>query len=154
MSFKQSFSGFRKKAKDKLLKIGRKPDKTPSSAGSEGLDHSSVSLPSEPAIVVEDERRGGTSIGGGEGDPQLDDSRSVSQSLVRREPGGSDDDANRPEGDQEGLRPDTHLQAGREASREGKKVDRQGVGQDPSTSDAEKKTPVPSISHAGGSGST
>lgn len=154
MSFKQSFSGFRKKAKDKLLKMGRKPDQTPSGAGGEGLGHSSLSLPSESAIVVEGERRGGTSVGEGEGDPQLDDSRSVSQSLARRELGGSDDDDNRPEGDQEGLRPHTHLQAGREASREGKKVDVKGVDQDPSKSGVEKTTPAPSVSHAGGSGST
>lgn len=154
MSFQQSFSRFRKKAKNKLSKIGRKSDKTPANVGSEGLDDSSLSLPSEPAIVVEDERRGDTSNGEGEGDPQLNDSRSILQSSAEREPGGSGDYANRGEGDQEDLPPQTHLQAGRGSTREGKKVDRKGAGQDPSESDVEKRTPTPPISHAGGSGST
>ena len=154
MSLQQSFSRFRKKAKYKLSRIGRKPDKTPAGVGSEGLDRSSLSLPSEPAIEVEDERRGDANVDGGEGDPQLNDSRSILQASAEREPGGSDDNANRREGDQGVPPPHTQLQAGRKSTREGKKVDREGAGQDPSESAVKERAPVPSIPQAGGSGST
>ena len=48
MSFRKSLAGFRKKAKEKLSKIGDRRDEQPAGvAGSEQLDHSSLSLQSD-----------------------------------------------------------------------------------------------------------
>jgi hypothetical protein len=47
MSFRKSLSGFRKKAKEKLSKIGDKKDEQPAGVSSEGFDHSSISLQSD-----------------------------------------------------------------------------------------------------------
>ena len=49
MSFRQTLSGFRKKAKEKLSKIGSKRDEQPAGDGSGGFDRSSSSLqPDKP----------------------------------------------------------------------------------------------------------
>jgi len=47
MSFRESLSGFRKKAKEKLSKIGEKRDERPAAAGSEGFNPSSLSSQSD-----------------------------------------------------------------------------------------------------------
>ena len=129
-------SGSQKKTKNRLSRIGRKSDKTPASVGNKGLDQSS-SLPSEPAIVVEDERGGDTRVDE-EGDPQLNVSRSILRLPAEREPEGAmatptDARATR----RIYLR--THPQVRRGSTREGEGVDRK-----------REKHAVPSVSHAGG----
>ena len=47
MSFRESLSGFRKKAKEKLSKIGEKRDERPAGVGSEGFDRSSLAPQSD-----------------------------------------------------------------------------------------------------------
>jgi len=47
MSFRESLSRLRKKAKEKLSKIGEKRNEQPAGAGSEGFDRSSLSLQSD-----------------------------------------------------------------------------------------------------------
>jgi len=52
MSLQQSFSGLRKNVKDKLSKIGDKMGKEQPDVVGEGFEHPSLSLQSEPAIVM------------------------------------------------------------------------------------------------------
>jgi len=113
MSFRQSFSRFRKKAKDKVSNIGNKI-KEGTCVGGEGLDHSSLSFQSEPAIAVEGELRGDTRVGIGNDDPRADDYLPVSRSMVEleREQGESDDDAARRERGQKGLHSHAYKRAG------------------------------------------
>jgi len=156
MSFRQSFSRFRKKAKDKLSNIGNSKKGRRTGVSDEGLDHSSLSLQPEPAIVTESELRGDADVGVESDDPRPEDSLSVSQSIVElgREPGGSGDYTDRRERGQSGSHPHTHVQAGRGPSRERRAADEKRANQvDPpqSESDAEKRTPTPSISRGGGS---
>ena len=47
MSFRESLSAFRKKAKEKISKIVEKRDERPAGVGSEGFDRSSPSLQSD-----------------------------------------------------------------------------------------------------------
>ena len=95
MSFKRSSSEFRKKARDKLSKIGDSAGKRQVNAGGEGLDRSSLSLQPGPVTVTKDDLRKGTRIDVGKGDPRPDNSRSGSQSLVeeKREPRKSDSES-------------------------------------------------------------
>ena len=91
MSLRQSFSRFRKKTKDKLSKIGNKARCRRPNVGDEEIDHSSLSLQSEPVIATRD--LGDARLGIGKDDPLL-----VSQSMVERErePGGSNNYHGRP----------------------------------------------------------
>jgi len=88
----------------------------------EGLNHSTLSLQSEPAIVVE---------GVGDDDPRPDDCPPVSRSMaeLEREPGGSDNYAVRQERGQRTLHPYAYERAGPGSSQEradagGKKIDK------------------------------
>ena len=96
MSLRQSFSRFRKKAKDKLSNIGKKARSRGANVGDEEIDHSSLSLQSEPVVATRD--LGDTRLGIEKDDPQPVDPRSVSQSMVERErePGGSNNYPDRP----------------------------------------------------------
>ena len=119
MSFRQSFSRFRKKAKDKASNIGNRI-KQRACVSSEGLDHSTLSLQSEPAIVVEGGLGRGTGLSEGSGGLQPGDYLSVSQSMaeLEREPGGSYDHTAQQERGQKGLHPDAYKRTGRGTSQE------------------------------------
>ena len=159
MSFRQSFSRFRKKAKDKASNI-RNRIKQRTCVGGEGLDHSTLSLQSEPAIVVEGELGGGTGVGVGSEGLQLGDSLPVSQSMteLEREPRGSDDYTAQRERGQKGLHPDAYERAGRGTSQERRDLDGKRINHvDPPPQlgpDTGKGTPTPSISQDGESENT
>ena len=129
MGFRRSLSRFGKKAKDKASNIGNRI-KQRACVSSERLDHSTLSLQSEPAIVVEGGFGRGAGVGAGSGDPQLGDYLPASQSMaeLERQPGGSDDSTTQWERDQKGLHPDAYERAGRGTSQErrdsdGKRID-------------------------------
>jgi len=150
MSFRQSFSRFRKKAKDKLSNFKDSTKGRGTSVGDEGLGHSGLSLQSEPAIVVEGELGEDAGVGAGSEGSRPGDSLPVSLSMaeLEREPRGSDDYTAQHEHGQKGLHPQAHEQAGRRSSQErgdvdGKRVDRADPPR--SESDIERRTPTPSI---------
>ena len=153
MSFRQTFSRFRKKAKDKLSNTGNSAKGRGTSVSGEGLGHSSLSLQSEPAIVVESELRADTGIGVGN-----DDSLSVSPPVagLEREPGGSDDYTTRREHDEKDIHPHAYDRADRGSSQESGGVDRERTGQvDPPQSESDiERPPTPSILQDGESKST
>ena len=154
MSLRKAFSGFRKKAKDKLSKIGGRTEEIRANTGGDGLFRPASSSQSEPAIVVEDESKGDPEAGG-RGDPRPGGSLPVSQSAVEigHDQGESDDKADGGGAGQKGLHPHSYVQVESESSREGSVVGGKEAGQaDPPLSDTEKKTtPGPSILRAGGS---
>ena len=154
MSFRQSFSEFGKRAKDKLSRIGNSTKRRETGVGDEGLDHSSLSLQSEPGIVLEDEVRGDTKVDVGNDDPRSDDSLPVSRSLVElgRGSGGSSDYTIRRERGQKGLHSHTYEQAYRGSGQERAGAGGKGAGQvDPprSESDIRRRTPTPSTLQEG-----
>lgn len=152
MSLQQSFSRFRKKAKEKVSKIRDKIGKIRANAGDEGSYRSGLSSQSEPGVVVEGESRGGeTKAGVGKDDSRPGDSVSVSRSAVGigHDHGGSDDGTSGRETDQKGLHP--HLQAESGSSR-GKKVDRAHPLSQSNTGN--ETTPPPSIFQGGEAEST
>jgi len=127
--------------------------------GGEGLDHSSLSLQSTPAIVVESELRRDTGIGVGNDNSRPDDPLSVSRSMteLEREPGGSDDYTAQREHGQKSLQPHAYERAGRGSSQEKGDAGRERTGRvDPprSRSDIGRRTPAPSILQDGESEST
>ena len=126
MSLQQSVSGFRKKVKDKLSRIGHKTGKARPNVVGEGFDHSTLSLQSEPAIAVEGELGGDIEVGAGTDDPGPDDSRPVSQPAVGigHSQGVSDDKASRGEISQMDLHPHSHVQTESGSSRERREVER------------------------------
>ena len=156
MSFRKSFSGFRKRVKGKLSKVGEKGEnKQPNTVG-EGFNHSALSLQSEPGIVAGGEFREGDVEVSGEGDPQPEDSPSISRSAVEvgHDQGGSDEDAHGGETSQN-LHPHPHVQAESRFSRDvgGERADRTdlppaqpGVGSG--------STSIPPVSRAGETEST
>ena len=150
MSFRKSISGFRKKVKDKLSKIGGKPEEIRANTGGDGLYRPASSSQSEPAIVVEDESKGDPKAGGGRGGPRPGGSLPISRSAVEigHTQGESDDKAGR-----KGLHPRSHVQVESGSSREASVVGGKEAGQaDPHPSDTGKKTtPVLSIFRAEGS---
>jgi hypothetical protein len=162
MSFRRSISEFGKRAKektkDKLSKIGTRTKKQGTSAGGEGLDHPSLSLQSEPSLVVEGGPRGDTGVGIGNDDPRPADSLPVSRSMAELEhgPGGSDDYTARREHGQESLHPHAQERAGRGSSQEGEGSGRERAGQvDPPRSESDIGiTSTPSILQDGESEST
>ena len=127
MSFRKSFSGFRKKVKDKLSKVGEKGENRQPNTGGEGFNRSALSLQSEPGIVAGGEFREGDVEVSGEGDPRPGDSPSVSRSAVGvgHDQGGSDEEAHGGETSQN-LHPHPHVQAESGSSRDvgGKRADR------------------------------
>ena len=153
MSFRKSFSGFRKKAKDKLSKIGGGTGEIRANAGDDGLHRPASSTQSEPAIVAQDEFKGDPKAGGGRGDPRPDGSPLVSRSAVEIGPtqGGSDDEPGGGETHREGLHPHSYLRAGGRSSREERVVGGEQAGRaDLPQSDIEKgATPVPPTFRAG-----
>jgi len=141
MSFRQSFSRFRKKAKDKLSNIRNSTKGQGTSVGGEGLDHSSLSWQSEPAIAVGAELGGdtGTSVGN---DDSLPASRLTAE--LECEPGGSDDYTARQERGQEGPHLHACERAGRGSSQERGGTGRKRAAQvdlPRSESDIERRTP-------------
>jgi len=152
MSFRQSFSRFRKKTKYKVSNIGNRIKRQATCAGGEGFDHSSLSLQSEPANVARGEVGGSTGVGVGNDDSRPGDSLPVSRSIteLEREPEGSGDYTARWERGQEGLHPHAYEWAARGAGRE-------RVGQvDPPRSESGigRRSPTPSILHGSESEST
>ena len=125
MSLRQSFSRFRKKAKDKASDIRNRIKRQATCVGGEGLDHSTLYLQSEPAIVAGGELGRATGVGVGNDDPRPGSSMPVSRSMteLERKPGGS------------------------ESSQERAGADRKRVGQvDPPRSESDiGRTPTPSI---------
>jgi len=158
MSFRQSFSRFRKKAKDKASDI-RNRIKQRTCVGGEGLDHSTLSLQSEPTIVAGGELGGGTGVGVGSEGPQLGDYLPVSQSMteLEREPRGSDDYTAQRERGQKGLHSDAYERTGRGTSQERRDLDGKRIDHvDPPQLelDTGRGTPTPSILQDGESEST
>ena len=120
MSLRQSFSGFRKKVKDKLSKIGEGTGQGQSNVLDEEFDHSALSLQSEPAIAVEDELRGEEiEVYPGKDDPGPENSRSVSQPALEM----SDDRASG-EVTQTDPQPRPHVQTESGPSRERREVEK------------------------------
>ena len=141
MSFRQSFSRFRKKAKDKLSNIRNSTKDQGTSAGGEGLDHSNLSLQSEPAVAVGAEL--GEDAGTGVGN---DDSLPASQLMAELEcePGGSDDYTAQQERGQEGPHLHTRERTSRGSSQERGGTGRKRAGQvdfPRSEPDTERRTP-------------
>jgi len=136
MSFRQSFSRFRKKAKDKVSNIRDRIKTYGTGVRGEGLNHSSIFLQSEPAITVE---------GIGNDDPRPDDCPPVSRSMaeLEREPGGSDDYTIRQERSQRALQPHAYERAGPESSQE--RADTGGKKAGPQSKSDTRRTPTPSI---------
>jgi len=147
MSLRRTLSGFRKKAKEKVSNIGNSIKRQ--CVGDDGLDHSTLSLQSEPAAVVESELRGDTGVGVGNDDPRPDGSLSVSRSVtgLEREPGGSGDYTAQQERGQKGLHPHAYEQAGRGSSKEREDAGRKRADQvDPPPSELDiGRIPTPSI---------
>ena len=146
MSFRKSFSGFRKKVKDKLSRIGGRPD-----IGGEGHSRSSLSAQSEPGILVGGEFRGGDiKISAGKNDPQPGGSQSVSRrSMVETGHGlgGSDDTASGAGSSQKFLHPHPPVQAESGSSGETRDIDGKKADQldSPPQPDTGNKTPTPSV---------
>jgi len=157
MSLRQSLSGFRKKAKDKLSKIGDRIERRRAGVGDEGFDRPNSPLEPEPIMGVEGEPGGDIRvIGVGKGDPRTDDSRFVSWPVVEgeHEPGGSDNYAGQQERVQEDLHLRARMQAGRGPSQERRNVGGNRVSQvdlpPRSKSDiGNATTPTPSILQGG-----
>ena len=155
MSLRQSFSGFRKKVKGQLSKIGDKPEGISANVSGEGSDRPIISFQPRLGIVVEDNFRGDIEVGAGEDDPGADDSRSVSGSVVGigHDQGGSDDEASG-EISQKGLHPSRQVQTESGSSRE-RNVDGQGANRvDPPLQSDIGTTPSPSIMRGGETEST
>ena len=151
MSLRQSFSGFRKKVKDKLSKIGDTESKRTNSGG-EGFNRSALSFQSEPGIVVEGEFRGeDIEVNAGKNDPQSDGSPSTSRSAVGtgHGQGGSDDTASGGEISQQHLQPHPYVHTGSGSGRERMDADGKSAGRanPPLQSDiGNAAMPIPSIS--------
>ena len=143
MSFRKTFSGFRKKAKDKLSKIGGKTKEIRANTGGDGLYLPASPSQSDPAIVFEDGSKGDPEAGGGIADPRPGGSLSVSQSAVEigHGQGESDDKVDGGGVGQMGLHPRSYLQVESGSGREGSVVGGKEAGKaNPPPSDTEKKT--------------
>lgn len=152
MSFRKSFSGFRKKAKDKLSKIGGRTEEIQASTGGDGLYHPASSSQSEPAIVVEDEFKGDPEADGGVGDPRPGGSLTVKRSAVEigHAQGKNDDKADGGEAGQKVPYSHSYMQVESVSSREKRIFGGEWAEQaDPPQSDMEKETtPAPSTFRA------
>ena len=154
MSFRKSISGFRKKVKDKLSKIGGRTGETRANAGDDGLYRPASSTQSEPAIVVEDEWKEDPRAGGGRSDPRPGGSLSVSRSAVEigHAQGKSDDKADGGGAGEEALHPHSYVQGESRSSREKSVLEPDQAN--PLRLDTDNETtPAPSSFRARGSGS-
>ena len=158
MSLRKSFSGFRKKAKDKLSKIGGRTEEIRADAGDRdsGLYRPASRSQSEPAIVVEDEFKGDPEAGGGGGDSGPGGSLVVSRSAAEIGPvqGGSDDKPSGEETCQQGLHPHSDVQAESGSSHEERIVGGEheaGRADLPQPGAKKETTPTTSIPRAGAS---
>ena len=127
--------------------------------GGEGLDHSTLSLQSEPAAVMEGELREDIEASVGKGNLRRDNSRFISRSAVEigHGQGGSDDKASGGETNQNRLHLDPRVQAESGSSQPRADVDGKQADQadPPPQSDIRNKTTLaPSISRGGESKST
>jgi hypothetical protein len=129
MSFRQSFSRFRKKAKDKLSNTGSSKKGEKANTGGERFDRPTLFSQSEPAIVVENELEEDIRVRVGKDDSRPGNSLSISQPMteLERQQGGSDDCIARREPGQKGLHPHVYERASRESSQEREDVDRKMV---------------------------
>ena len=157
MSFRQSFSRFRKKAEDKLSRIVHKPERGGTNVGG-GFYHSGLSSQSEPGIAGGG-LGGDIRVGGGKDDPRPDESLPVSRSAVEigDDQGGSDDKTSGGEIGQKYLHPHPHVQAESRSSQERRDVDGKRTGRadlPPQSGIGNESTPTPSISRGGESKST
>ena len=151
MSFRQTLSGFRKKVKEKLSKIGDRLERRGADVGGDGLYRSPLSAQSEPGIVEGQFRGGDIKVSVGKDDPQPGGSQSISRrSMVGtgRDLGGSDDTAHGGKSGQKFLHPDPPVQGESGSSGERRDVDGERVDQPdpPSQSDIGNRTPTPSVS--------
>ena len=123
---RQTFSGFRKKAKDKLSKLGDKLEGRRTYVDEEDRHRPASPLQSEPSGLRED-----VGIGAGKSDPRQDNPPPVSGSAVEigQDHGGSNDGANAGEIGQGRLLPDSHAQTESGPSREGEDVGGESTGQ-------------------------
>ena len=159
MSLRQSFSRFRKKAKEKLSPIFDKTKRRGSNVGGGEFTHPTLSLQSEPAIAAGGGLGGDTRASFGTDDPRRDDSLSVSRSAVGIGHGeGEDDRASGGEASKKYLHPHSRVQAESRSSQERKDIDEKRAGRvDPPLrpeSDIGERTPAPSIPRDSGSEST
>ena len=150
MSFRKSFSGFRKKVKDKLSKIGGKAEGQ-ANVGGGGFNNPALILQSEPAIAVESEfGEGSATVVTGKGEPRPDGSLSVSRSAVDvgHNLGVSGD---RRATGQRSLHSYTHAQTESGPSQERRDVGRKEAerADPPPQSDVDNRSPAPSILQGG-----
>jgi len=119
-----------------MLKIRDRIKRYGTGVRGEGLNHSTLSSQSEPAIVVE---------GVGDDDPRPDDCPPVSRSMaeLEREPGGSDDHTVRQGRGRGALHPHAYEQAGLESGQEW--ADAGGKKAGPRSKSDIGRTPTPSI---------
>ena len=131
--------------KDKLSCIGDKTAEGQANPGGGGFDHRTLSLQSEPGVIVEGEFRGGNNkVSVGEDDPRPGDLQSASRSVVGVEYGpGAGDDKTSGEASQKDLHPHPRVQTKGGSIRETRDVDGKGTDQDdlPPRSDVGNKTP-------------
>ena len=158
MSLQQSFSRFRKKAKEKLSKVGDKVKRQEGNPGGEGSNRSAVSSQSGPAIAVGAEFGGDVRVGVEAGGPQPGDSRSASHSAVEigHDQGVSDDQASGGETSQKNLHPHSRVHVERRSSQERGDRDGKRAGEvnPPAQSEPDIVKRTPPISQGGGSQST
>jgi len=139
MSLRKSLSRFRDKMKDKL-RIGDRREGRAASVGGEGLDRPSLSLRSEPNIVMGGEVSGEDSEAGGVED-SLVPQPGVSGSITRgRDTGRSDDHTDEGETDQKRLHVEVEGTSGQE---------RTDQADTPPRSDVRNRAPTPPISRGG-----
>lgn len=144
MSLRQSLSGFRKKAKDRLSKIGDRIERRRTGVGDEGFNRPNSPLEPELIMGVQGEPREGIRvIGVGKGDPRTDDSQPVPRSVVEEE-----------HRVQEDLHLRARMQAGRGPSQERRNVGGNRVSQvdlppRPKPDTGNTTTPAPSILQGG-----
>ena len=146
MSFRKSFSGFRKKVKDKLSCIGDKTTEGQANPGGGGFDHPTLSLQSEPGVVLGGEFRGGNiKVSVGKDDPRPDDLPSASRSVVGVEYGpGASGDKTSGETSQKDLHPHPRVRTEGGSIGETRDVDGKGADQGdlPPRSGVRNKTPA------------
>jgi len=139
MSFRKSISRFGKRMKDRLG-IGDKREGRAASVGGEGSDRPSLSLRSEPGIVLRGEVRGEDTRAGGREDnpvPRPGDSGSI---ATGHDPGRSDGHADEGETDQKRLHVEVEGTSGQE---------RTDQADTPPRSDVRNRAPTPPISRGG-----
>ena len=154
---RQTFSGVRKKAKDKLSKLGDKLGGSQTNVDDQEHHRPASSSQSEPGIVAGGRVGEEISIGAEKSDPQPDNPLPASQSAVEKghDYGGSDDKANAGEIDQRDLRPHSPAQTESGPSQEGMYVSGENTSQahlDPEPDVGSIVTPLPTPRDGGTDG--